>query len=127
MWEYDFGFWVSYVEQNMIRASLYLEDLHPSEGIELDQANLDAVRLGLDMVLTDVSSCRASDPQALRSSIASLEGVSGKQKQALLAMTEIPERLGFWNLPCPLWTGASDYQGWDYYSAHSHHHHKTAE
>ncbi len=101
VWRADFDFWTGYVEQNLYRTKLYLEELSPDIGIELEQQNLDAVRAALRILVSDVSYCgQTAGVAALRESVNAIAGLSDLQRNALLAMTEIPERNGFWNLPC---------------------------
>ena len=100
LWRADFDFWTGYVAQNLYRAKLYLEELSPSVGIELEQSNLDAVRAVLRILVSDVSSCGQTSISALRESVNSISGISELQRAALLAMIEVRERNGHWNIPC---------------------------
>ena len=100
LWNADFDFWAHYVEENLRRYQLYLEELSPSIGIELEPSNLDAVEEALRILATDVSACGETDTSALRGLINSIEGITDLQKAAFLAMIEVRERNGFWNLPC---------------------------
>lgn len=99
-WRHDFWFWTVYVAGHLQRAGLYLEELSPEVSIELEQSNLDAVRRALKVLLSDVSSCRTTSASTLRGSIRSITGLIHLQRQYLLAMVDIREWNGSWNLPC---------------------------
>ena len=100
LWDSDFGFWTRYVEANLYRSQLYLEELSPSIGIELEPSNLKAAQAALRFLVLDVSACGDTGAVSLRASVNSIVGITDVQRAAFLAMIEVRERNGHWNVPC---------------------------
>ena len=77
-------FWDHYVEDRISLVPLYLNELHPSEGIELDDATLDAVAESLQSIWRlHMGTEYWSDVHA---SVSSIEGLPEAQRTALLWM-----------------------------------------
>ena len=106
LWHADFVFWVSYVSQFLYSFQFFLDELSPNIGIELDQANLDGVREGLSILVSDFY-CGDANASELRESIDAVTAISHLQRQALFQMIEIRERNPeAWNPNCaPQGTG----------------------
>ena len=100
LWNADFYFWTRYVDENLYRSSLYLDELAPSVGIELEQSNWEAVQEALRILATDASECGETYASALHGPVNSIEGVTDLQRAAFLAMIEVRELNGHWNPPC---------------------------
>ena len=100
LWDSDFGFWTNYVEANLYRSQLYLEELSSNIGIELEQSNLEAVQGALRLLVLDVSACGDISAVNLRASVSSIAGITDLQRDAFMAVIEVRERNGHWNLPC---------------------------
>ena len=98
VWNTDFGFWTRYVEENLRRSRLYREELSPSIGIELDRSNLDAVKEALRILVADVSDCGRTEASLIQGYINSLLGLSDLQRNAFLAMIEVREWNGSWDI-----------------------------
>ena len=90
LWNADFYFWTRYVEENLYRSSLYLDELAPSVGIELEQSNWEAVH----PILRELTSYLHCQPEfsAAREYVNASEGVSDLQRAAFLQMLEVLDR-----------------------------------
>ena len=87
-WGSNPGLWRRYFVEHLFRAQFYLEEMSPEIGIELDQANLDAIRDVLRPIISDLY-CGPLRAYALRGVVTRAEGVSELQRAALRQMLAV--------------------------------------
>ena len=91
LWESAPGYWVYYVAENMIRSHLYVDDLSPRIGVELESRNLEGVKAILRTLARDFY-CGAEEQSELERMIETSTRISELQRAAFLSMIEIRER-----------------------------------
>ena len=91
LWESDPVHWVNYIAESMIRAHLYVDDLSPRTGVELEPRNIEGVKA----ILRDMSRdyfCGALEAEKLRGMIESATRISDFQRAAFLNMIEVRKK-----------------------------------
>ena len=85
------GFWQDYVRNHLYISQVYLDELSPSTGIELEPAAWTAVKSMIERMVSDLY-CGRTTPTEMRSVISGASGLSALQKTAFTRMVEVYER-----------------------------------
>lgn len=88
LWNAAPGFWRGYSYENLIRAQLYTDEIGIDTGIELEEANWNAVHQALEVL----PACGETSVDDARNLIGSLGGITEIQRAALLQVLMVRER-----------------------------------
>ena len=93
LWDKDFGFWRGYVSDAMLLSHLYVDEIGPDDGVELEPANLASVKFIL-RVLSRKLYCGSAKASEVREIIEERGGISELQRTAFLQMVRAWEETG---------------------------------
>lgn len=93
LWAKDIGYWRHYISQAMVLTHLYVDEISPDFGIELEPDNLRAVKFILRVLARDLY-CGTAKASDVRSMIESNTGISELQRTAFLEMIRAWEETG---------------------------------
>ena len=82
LWDSEYAYWTYELEDHMLRHQLYFDELDPEIGIELEDANLEAVGRGLEIVVSELY-CGDVTAESARDSLDAVQGITDLQKVAL--------------------------------------------
>ena len=85
------GFWQDYVRQHLYMSQIYLDELSPSIGIELEPAAWAAVKGLIERMVSDLY-CGKTSASEMRSAISGAAGLSAVQKTAFTKMVDAYEK-----------------------------------
>ena len=84
-------FWQDYIRNHLYMSQIYLDELSPSIGVELEPAALEAVKGMIEGMVSDLY-CGRKTPTEMRSVISDATGLSALQKTAFTRMVDVYER-----------------------------------
>ena len=93
LWANDFGFWRDYVSQSMVLVHLYVDEIGADTGVELEEENLNAVKVILRVLARNLY-CGTAKGSEVRSLIESSSGISELQRTAFLEIIRAWEETG---------------------------------
>ncbi len=85
------GFWQNYVRDHLYSSQIYLDELSPDIGIELNPAVWTAVKDMMDRMVSDLF-CGRRTPAEMRGIISGASGLSALQKTAFDKMVDVYEQ-----------------------------------
>lgn len=85
------GFWQDYVRNPLYMSQIYLDELSPATGIELEPAAFEAVKGMIEQMVSDLF-CGRTTPSEMRAIISAADGLSALQKTAFGKMVDVYER-----------------------------------
>ena len=85
------GFWQHHVREHLYMSQIYLDELSPATGIELEPAAWAAVKGMMERMVSDLF-CGGTTPAGMRSVISGASGLSAVHKTAFTKMVDVYEK-----------------------------------